>query len=297
MRRCRGPILENLRACVLVLTPACAVPPGPSASPTATATPAATAPLAPADASAAPGEMPAGGAGPTGAASAAVEEGEPVPPTPVYPFHDVLPDIRLPRDAPAIRNANLSAAQCRAEVRRRGLPVRWIGGNVRGIAAPLRLTGPLRGVRFRSPGGKSPYGMLDCRLALTLDDLAVLLEAHQVVEVRVDNMYRPKAHLPGSRKRSQHAYGLAADVTVFGLSEGRTLVVERDFQGTRGEPVCGPESGVAEPTEEAIALRNILCAVARHGLFHHILTPNYNEAHRDHLHLDIKRDEKRRSLN
>jgi hypothetical protein len=37
-------------------------------------------------------------------------------------------------------------------------------------------------------------------------------------------------------------------------------------------------------------LRNIVCAAARAGLFHHVLTPNYDAAHRDHLHLDIKRD-------
>jgi hypothetical protein len=39
-------------------------------------------------------------------------------------------------------------------------------------------------------------------------------------------------------------------------------------------------------------LRNIVCAIARTGFFHHMLTPNYNQAHENHLHFDIKRDEK-----
>jgi hypothetical protein len=223
-------------------------------------------------------------------------ETRPEEPPPVYPFNEPLSGPGLPREAPAVRNANLSPAQCRAETRRRKLPVRAVGGDARGIAVPLRLDGPLRGVRFVAPGRRSPYGLLDCRLALTLDDLAEVLAAHGVVEVRVDNMYRPRAHLPGSRKRSQHAYGLAADITQMKLADGRTLVVERDFQGARGEPVCGPESRLVQPTPEAIALRNVLCAAAGQGLFHHILTPGYDEAHRDHLHLDIKRDEKRRSV-
>ena len=32
-----------------------------------------------------------------------------------------------------------------------------------------------------------------------------------------------------------------------------------------------------------------VCAVAREGIFHYLLTPNFNVAHRNHLHLDIKR--------
>jgi hypothetical protein len=33
-----------------------------------------------------------------------------------------------------------------------------------------------------------------------------------------------------------------------------------------------------------------VCDIVRSGLFHHVLTPSYDAAHRDHLHLDIKRE-------
>ena len=73
-------------------------------------------------------------------------------------------------------------------------------------------------------------------------------------------------------------------------NDGRSLNVERDWHGTLGGVSCGPEAVLLEPNPEAIALRNATCAVAAEHLFNHILTPSYDEAHRNHLHADIKRD-------
>ena len=157
----------------------------------------------------------------------------------------------------------------------------------------MRITGPLRGVRFVTPGKKSIYGKLDCRLALVLDELAGVLERHGVASVRVDNLYRPRAKLPGRRTSSQHRYGLAVDVMAFELADGTTLSVESDWHGEIGSTPCGPEARLVDASPAAIALRNLVCDVARSALFHHILTPSYNDAHRDHVHLDIKRGEKR----
>jgi hypothetical protein len=120
----------------------------------------------------------------------------------------------------------------------------------------------------------------------------VVLAKHDVVRVRIDNFYRPKSKLPGRAKPSQHSHGLAADIVNFQLSDGRTLDVKQDFHGELGKPVCGPDAAMVDATPESIALRNLVCDVASFGLFHHMLTPNYNLAHRDHLHWDIKRDAK-----
>jgi hypothetical protein len=166
-------------------------------------------------------------------------------------------------------------------------------GPAKGIATPLRFDGTLGGIRFVTPGARSVYGKLDCRLALTLDELAPILTEHAVTEVRVDNFYRPRARLPGRRKPSQHSYGLAIDIVSITLADGRVLVVEDDWRGTIGDKPCGPESRLVEPTNNTIDLRNIVCAIARTGLFHHMLTPNYDQAHENHVHFDIKRDEKR----
>jgi hypothetical protein len=203
-----------------------------------------------------------------------------------------MPPTLLGRRAPAIRYANLSPGACRAELRKREIAPRNAGVATPGVATPVRIAGPLRGVAFVAPGRRSIYGVLDCRLLLVLDDLAEVLARHDVAAVLVDNFYRRRARLPGRKLRSQHAYGLAADVYGFKLSDGRELFVERDWQGQIGEPSCGPESRIIGGTDASLALRNLVCDIARAGLFHHILTPNFDEAHENHLHLDIKRGDR-----
>ena len=206
-----------------------------------------------------------------------------------------LPSALVSKTSPASRWAGLSGAQCLAEVGRRKLGVTRFRGMAVGVSTPVRVTGPINGVRFLTPGAKSPYGILDCRLALALSDLATVLKRHDVVEARVDNMYRPHAHLPGKKKPSQHSYGLAVDMTRVKLSNGTELVVERDFDGAIGEAVCGAEARAGLPGE-AKQLRDLICDVARAGLFHHILTPNHDAAHRDHFHLDIARGARQRII-
>jgi hypothetical protein len=185
--------------------------------------------------------------------------------------------------------ANLSPGQCRAELTKRKIKTRPAGLPAQGVATPVRLSEPLQGVAFIAPGKRSVYGMLDCRLVLALDELARVLERHGVVKVHVDNLYRPRSRLPGKRKRSQHAHGLAVDVRALELEDGRVLLVERDWYGSVASPACGPASTVTTKADEAILLRNIVCDVVREGVFHHVLTPSYDAAHRDHVHLDIKR--------
>ena len=212
-------------------------------------------------------------------------------------YLEPLPSPLVTKASKASRWAGLSAKQCWAEVARRKLLVARARGAASGVSSPVRVTGPLGGVRFVTPGSKSPYGILDCRLALALADLAAVLTRHDVIEVRVDNMYRPHAHLPGKKKPSQHSYGLAIDLTRLKRADGSELVVERDFQGVLGEPVCG-ETARARPelSNEAGALRDLICDVARSELFHHILTPNHDAAHHDHFHLDIARGARQRII-
>jgi len=189
------------------------------------------------------------------------------------------------------RFANLAPWECRQLLARRKLPVARASLPALGVATPLRLTGPLGAVNFRTPGKKSPYGILDCRLVLLLEALAPHLERMSVVEVQVDNLYRPGSYLKGRRKRvpSQHAHGLALDITRFTLADGTKLDVERDFHGQLSAPVCGPEAVLLEPSRPAILLRNIVCELGRLGAFNYFLTPNYDQPHRNHLHADIKR--------
>lgn len=206
-----------------------------------------------------------------------------------YPFQAPLPGKWLPKKSAAMRDANLSPGQCRARLRKRKLPLHGVRIASPGVANPRRIAGRLHGVRFVTPHRPSPYGMLDCRLALALDTFAAILSKHGVIAVYVDNFYRPHAHLPGKHKHSQHAYGLAIDLMGFSFRDGTTLRAGDDWHGAIGRPVCGPDAEPVEATPGAIRLRNIVCDVARHAIFQHMLTPNFNAAHHSHFHFDITR--------
>jgi hypothetical protein len=187
--------------------------------------------------------------------------------------------------------ANLQSFQCRAELRKRKIVVRAANQPAPGVITPIRLAGTVGPLRFVTPGPKSPYGILDCRLAALFAELGSRLSSLSVKEVYVDNFYRRNAHLPGKKALpSQHALGLAVDIAGFGLTDGTVLNVERDFHGAIGSPVCGPDAVLTEATRHAILLRNIVCEFARLGAFNYLLTPNYDVAHRNHLHADIKRN-------
>jgi hypothetical protein len=201
-----------------------------------------------------------------------------------YPFQEPVTGAC----ARAPGRVNLSPAACLRELQRRHVPASIARLAAPGVGLPVRISGTLHGVSFIAPGPRSKFGILDCRLLLTLDRFAELLEQHGVTEVRIDNFYRPRAHLPGRKAPSQHAFGLAADILGFQMESGRELVVERDFNGRIGDPPCGPDARANGSSEATIELRNLVCDIARAALFNDLLTPNFNEAHRNHLHADIK---------
>jgi len=206
------------------------------------------------------------------------------------PYQGMMPSVDR-RDAPAREIANLSPRACRDRVRAAKLPVKSAGG-APGVATPMRVDGPLHGVTFRGPGPKSKHSVMDCRLVLALDAFAKVLASHGVTDVYYGNTYRPKARFRGQRGRtpSQHAYALAIDIVRFDLRDGTVLRVEADYHGKLGTPSCGPDAVMTERSPASVLFRNIVCDVARAGVFHHMLTPGYDAAHRTHFHFDIQRD-------
>jgi hypothetical protein len=208
------------------------------------------------------------------------------------PAHETDPaeGISLPSapgTAAALRYAALDRATCEAELAARGASFERVE-SARGVVAPIRLRGPLSGVTYRSmlaPAQRrtSPYEILDCRLALALDDLAKVLVKHDVVEVVHYSMYRPpagKAPLAAPGKR--HSGALAIDLGALVTRDGRTLVVEKDFHGGIGQKPCGPRSP-KNPSE----LRALYCEIADAALFNVMLSPDYNWPHRNHFHLEV----------
>jgi hypothetical protein len=95
-----------------------------------------------------------------------------------------------------------------------------------------------------------------------------------VVRVRYSGAYVYKTAPSG--RLSHHAYGVAIDLHDFETRHGR-LTVKHDFRKGAG---CG---------RRVPRLNRLACDLRRQGIFEELLTPDFNRAHRDHLHLSIPR--------
>jgi hypothetical protein len=204
-----------------------------------------------------------------------------------------VPDRAFAESTLAFRYANLGDDDALAELRRRGIP--WVAATppMPGVRTPIRLLGPLHGVSIHStlpPAARvtSLFEILDARLALALDDFAALLSKHDVVELVHYTMYRPPAARPTDpNNQIRHPAGLAIDVGALRKRDGRWLSVGPHWPSAIGEKTCG-EGAREHWTREARELVSIVCEAMDQRLFHFILTPDFDAAHADHLHLEIK---------
>jgi hypothetical protein len=206
---------------------------------------------------------------------------------------EVMPDrILLPDGTPALRYGRMDRTLCESELQRRAIPFTAVD-EARGVLAPVRLAGPLHGVTFRTglpadERASSPWEIVDCRLALALDDFSAQLAAHDITQVIHFSMYRPPiASWPDGRLASRHPGALAIDAATFVKKDGTKLEVERDFHGHIGAVTCGPSAGPHPATPAAVELRRIVCDAADAHLFNVMLTPDYNRPHRNHFHLEV----------
>ncbi|MBK6698259.1 MAG: extensin family protein [Myxococcales bacterium] len=206
------------------------------------------------------------------------------------------PDVQTPENpsqTPAVTYAGLDASACQSELTRRGVSFQSVD-TARGVLAPLRLTGPIRGVTFRSTlpekaRATAAWEIVDCRLALALDDFAAILAERDVKEVVHFSMYRPpplRGWIDGMLGK-RHTGALAIDAARFVKSDGTTLDVETHFGGRIGQKTCGTSAAPQPKSTEGRVLREIVCEAADKHLFNVQLTPHYNRAHKNHLHLEV----------
>lgn len=190
----------------------------------------------------------------------------------------------------AMRYADSDGQSCLAELDVRGVP--WAHGpKVPTIETPVRLTGPLRGVTYelRHPTVPDPKDgpVMDCRLLLALDDLAIVASDLGYAKIQYNSLLRGTWV---QRRGWRHAAGVAIDVVGLVKKDGGELTVLRDYHGHGiHSKTCGPEA--AAPRQEAAReLRAFVCAISDARSFNLILTPHYDVRHQDHLHLEVRRD-------
>lgn len=205
-----------------------------------------------------------------------------------------VPPLEVTQSSPAYIYANLTNEEAFAELDRRGIPHRREEPGPAGVRAPIRLTGALHGVEVHSslpPAQRTTthFEVLDARLALALDDFCALLAEHDIVEVVHYTMYRhgvsPRAESDSLPTR--HPGGLAIDVGALRYRNGRWLDVREVWSLDIGKKTCGA-GAKHHDDERAQTLVGLVCDAAAKRLFHYMLTPHFDEAHHDHLHLEIK---------
>lgn len=204
--------------------------------------------------------------------------------------------------APSAKYAALDKDACLAEARARGIPFDEVD-EAKGVAIPVRLTGPVAGVAYHTElpekeRATSPFEVFDCRLVLALHDFGSILTAHGIDEALIFSAWRPPGDKwPAGKLATRHPGALAVDIRVFEKSAhpaggAKDLVVARDWKAARDEPPCGDKARVAPDTSEAKELRDIYCKAAAARIFSSMLGPNYNKAHENHFHLEITPDVK-----
>lgn len=190
-----------------------------------------------------------------------------------------VPELQMPGDV----------ASCHQRLRAEGIRFRVIAPALaKGVRWPIRLTGPIGSVVFEPSDPNETFAVLDCRLALALNEWAGELRRAGVRRVGYYSMYRPFARVAGGKRVSGHAHGMAIDAARFTLKNGEVLNVLEDWEGRdRGEAPCPQRS---DESSGGRLLRAITCEAADRNLFQVVLTPHYNSAHDNHVHLEIKPD-------
>lgn len=196
--------------------------------------------------------------------------------------------------ATATRIAAMGPAECLRHLESQNVPFR-LAGPALGVETPVRLTGPLGGVTYRTDypdrqRSSIPYEVLDCRMVAALLEFSAVLREQGVDEARMYCAWRPPLSASaGGRPLHAHPAGLAVDLRLFKKSGGESLEVETDFNGRVGAEVCGGKADAPSPdTRPARELRAIFCGAVAAKLFHVQLSPNNDEPHHNHFHMEVR---------
>lgn len=203
-------------------------------------------------------------------------------------------------NTPAARAASLDKDQCFTELKRRKVAFTEVA-SARGVLAPVRLPADVGGIVYRTElsaaeRAHAPWDVFDCRVVVALDDWSPKLLARGFSEVILFSAWRPPAAgWPEGKEAKRHPGALAVDVKrlVRGLdpttgAPRSDVVIERDWAPRLGAPVCGADAPAAEPdTTEGREARAIACEIEDARLFTVMLTPHYDRAHHNHLHLEV----------
>ncbi|MEM9070044.1 MAG: extensin family protein [Myxococcota bacterium] len=193
---------------------------------------------------------------------------------------DAAPFSQASADEPR-RPSTLSQADCYAALDRAGID--YERPETSGVAFPVRLRGPVGGVEIQFEGRRAQHRIMDCRLVVALSRWAPRLREAGVARIRHLSAYRARARHRRTGRPSGHASGLAIDLRFFD-GEGSFDVLEHWQPRTRGAAPC--ERPDAED-ERSRKIRELVCEAIDQDLFQVVVTPHHDDAHANHVHVEV----------
>lgn len=199
------------------------------------------------------------------------------------PPREETPAIELP-EGRAI--AALDARACHALLRQHEIAFTPLP-DTEGVAIPVRVE-RVAGMRVASRGHSELNEIVDCRLAVAILAWAPTLRAEGVRALLHYSTYRPGARVGRSNRVSGHARALALDLSHVVFRDGTEVdVLEGWTARDRGAAPC---EGEHEEDAPSARLRRLVCAAVEADLFQVVLTPHYDQAHQNHVHLELVPD-------
>ncbi len=151
------------------------------------------------------------------------------------------------------------------------------GGQLCWVEAPTALQSPIAGVSFKALGTTVPSDVtVSCNMAGRILRFAEILAAADIIEVTHLGTYNCRV-IAGTTTLSQHAFANAIDLHELVAADGAVYNVQRDWEYDTDVPV----------TAEGQFLYALVHQLYDEWVFNVILTPNYNSAHYDHVHVDL----------
>ncbi len=142
-------------------------------------------------------------------------------------------------------------------------------------------------LRGKTPAGTTELGLKHKEPGETTESASKDKPEQVVVEAPQATAPIQSVPVVTTSGETRHPGGLAIDVGKLRKKDGTWISVSQHFHGKIGDKACGPDAPV--PTSaEAKELRALVCEAMGDHIFTYVLTPNYNAAHFDHFHMEIK---------
>ncbi len=163
----------------------------------------------------------------------------------------------------------------------------------KGVDYPIKLKSKVGGIEYRHTASSEKFSVMDCRLAVALVAWSPVLKKHKVKEIEHMRAYSPGAKIGGGKKQSYHSRALALDPAYFIYEDGTRLVVKEDWtERDKGEGPCHAlKVNDRKESKAQVMLRKLVCDTGRIDVFGVIITPHYNKAHHDHVHVELNPNE------